>query len=99
MSALDFRQLGAGTNGVPCVAFEVLTRARMLPLQAMVLLVVSQAAAGQQSVPKAQTVAQPTVACESKPGERAECAADTSKGIMLLRSTGDAPCLLGKTWG
>ena len=27
------------------------------------------------------------------------CQADTSRGIVLLRSTGDAPCLLGKTWG
>src|SRR4051812_30032798 len=40
-----------------------------------------------------------TVVCSSKPGERSSCAADTSKGVVLLRSTGDAPCLLGKTWG
>jgi hypothetical protein len=39
------------------------------------------------------------VSCASKPGERVECAADTSRGVVLLRSTGDAPCLLGKTWG
>src|SRR6185295_6183909 len=39
------------------------------------------------------------VACSSKPGERSSCAADTSKGVVLLRSTGEAPCLLGKTWG
>src|SRR5262249_30254077 len=25
--------------------------------------------------------------------------ADTSKGVALVRSTGEAPCLLGKTWG
>ena len=25
--------------------------------------------------------------------------ADTSEGVVLLRSMGDAPCLLGKTWG
>ena len=25
--------------------------------------------------------------------------ADTSKGVVLLRSMGDAPCLLGRTWG
>jgi Protein of unknown function (DUF3011) len=40
-----------------------------------------------------------TVACSSKPGERQHCPADTSKGIALARSGGDAPCLLGKTWG
>jgi hypothetical protein len=37
--------------------------------------------------------------CASKPGERETCPADTSHGIVLVRSTGDAPCLLGKTWG
>ena len=52
-----------------------------------------------QSPPTPQPVAATTVSCESKPGERSQCAADTSKGIVLLRSTGDAPCLLGKTWG
>jgi hypothetical protein len=27
------------------------------------------------------------------------CAADTSKGVVLVRSTGASACLLGKTWG
>jgi hypothetical protein len=40
-----------------------------------------------------------TVACASKAGERNACAAGTSAGVVLLRSSGDAPCLLGKTWG
>jgi Protein of unknown function (DUF3011) len=40
-----------------------------------------------------------TVACSSKPGDRSVCKADTSRGIVLLRSTGEAPCLLGRTWG
>ena len=39
------------------------------------------------------------VACSSKPGDRTSCAADTSAGVVLARSTGEAPCLLGKTWG
>jgi hypothetical protein len=39
------------------------------------------------------------VSCSSKPGERQDCPADTSKGVVLARSTGEAPCLLGKTWG
>jgi Protein of unknown function (DUF3011)/Amidohydrolase len=51
-----------------------------------------------QSAAASQSVAA-TVTCSSKPGERSSCAADTSKGVVLLRSTGDAPCLIGRTWG
>jgi hypothetical protein len=47
----------------------------------------------------AATVAPVRVACSSKPGERQHCPADTSKGVVLARSAGEAPCLLGKTWG
>jgi hypothetical protein len=39
------------------------------------------------------------VTCTSQPGGRTECAADTSAGVLLVRSTGAAACLLGKTWG
>jgi len=41
----------------------------------------------------------PTVTCASQAGERQHCAADTSAGVALVRSTGTAPCLLGKNWG
>ncbi|HEY1306059.1 MAG TPA: DUF3011 domain-containing protein [Vicinamibacterales bacterium] len=41
----------------------------------------------------------PSVTCTSEPGERSVCPADTSRGVVLQRSTGEAPCLLGKTWG
>ena len=45
-------------------------------------------------------LAQPTtVACSSKVGERQHCAADTSAGVALQKSTGTGECLLGKTWG
>jgi hypothetical protein len=37
--------------------------------------------------------------CESKAGERNVCPADTSSGVALVKSTGPAACLLGKTWG
>jgi len=37
--------------------------------------------------------------CSSQAGERIHCQADTSAGVALLRSTGTAACLLGKTWG
>ena len=39
------------------------------------------------------------VTCVSKPGERQQCPADTSKGVALARSQGEAACLLGKSWG
>ena len=65
-----------------------------------VLLAVSPVSADQQTVTATSpSSAQPTLACASKPGERTQCAADTSRGVVLLRSSGDAPCLLGKTWG
>jgi len=40
-----------------------------------------------------------TVTCESEPGKRQSCPADTSQGVVLVRSTGTYACLLGKTWG
>jgi hypothetical protein len=40
-----------------------------------------------------------TVVCASTPGGRQECPADTSRGVVLARSSGEAACLLGKTWG
>ncbi len=40
-----------------------------------------------------------TVTCSSRPGERRHCPADTSQGVLLSKSSGEAPCLLGKTWG
>jgi len=39
------------------------------------------------------------IVCASQPGERNSCAADTSAGVVLLRSSGQGPCLLGRTWG
>jgi hypothetical protein len=39
------------------------------------------------------------VSCESQAGERLHCPATTSSGVSLLKSTGQAECLLGKTWG
>jgi hypothetical protein len=44
--------------------------------------------------------AQPaTVTCSSRVGEKQQCPADTSGGVALQRSTGEAACLLGRTWG
>ena len=40
-----------------------------------------------------------TVSCSSEAGARIHCPANTSAGVALVRSTGTAACLLGKTWG
>ncbi len=48
----------------------------------------------------AQTPAPPApLVCESQPGGRQVCPADTSAGVALVKATGPAACLLGKTWG
>lgn len=55
--------------------------------------------------PEAQPQAAPPpgqpaiLTCSSKAGERQHCRANTSAGVALRRSTGEADCLLGKTWG
>ena len=40
-----------------------------------------------------------SVNCASSDGERQHCAANTSAGVLMSRSTGEGACLLGKTWG
>jgi hypothetical protein len=56
-------------------------------------------AATEPASPNADTQeAMATVSCTST-RERVQCAADTSAGVALLRSTGSGSCLLGKTWG
>src|SRR5262245_62439623 len=65
----------------------------------VVCLLVSLLAASAQNAPAPSGASQITVSCASKAGERTQCAADTSAGVVLVRSTGTAACLLGKTWG
>src|SRR6185503_21078434 len=51
-----------------------------------------------QSAPPVQST--PTViTCVSKLGERQVCTADTTAGVVLVRSIGESECLLGKNWG
>jgi hypothetical protein len=61
----------------------------------------AQGADPRPAAPEATSPAPPaiTVACSAKLGERQHCPADTSRGVTLVRSRGEAPCLLGKTWG
>jgi hypothetical protein len=50
--------------------------------------------------PQAQTLVTPArIVCQSRPGERESCAANTSAGVVLVNSIGTAACLLGRTWG
>ena len=39
------------------------------------------------------------LSCESERGARVQCPAETSSGVVLAESTGEAACTLGKTWG
>jgi len=55
------------------------------------------AQAAEPATPPSRPV--PTVVCASKPGEREHCPANTSKGVALVKSSGESACLLGKTWG
>jgi hypothetical protein len=73
----------------------------MLTWAALALLPVlsSMPMRAQDTTAAPQTSALPPLACASTPGQRTQCAADTSKGVVLVQSTGTAPCLLGKTWG
>ena len=56
----------------------------------------SQQPAAEASTPAPQ---QNRISCQSQPGERQQCTADTSAGVALVSASGAAPCLLGKTWG
>jgi len=40
-----------------------------------------------------------SVSCSSETGQQEHCPADTTTGVVLLKSTGSTGCLLGKTWG
>jgi Protein of unknown function (DUF3011) len=73
----------------------------VVPLAAAMLGLALVATPGPASAdePQPPAASAVTVSCSSKPGERQSCPADTSKGVALARSTGQAPCLLGKTWG
>jgi hypothetical protein len=48
-----------------------------------------------QQAPANQT----QITCTSQAGQRIACPANTSAGVALVKSTGPATCLLGKTWG
>jgi len=62
-----------------------------------VALVPNRAAAAEAG---GQEVSGDRITCDSPSGGgRTSCPADTSAGVVLLRSKGTAACLLGKSWG
>src|SRR3954465_4198646 len=69
---------------------------------AALVFLVPDSSRAQEAQPPQTTQAPPTavtITCASTTGERNACSADTSAGVVLMRSTGQGPCLLGKTWG
>jgi hypothetical protein len=76
----------------------MMTSRAFLSAAAALIVFMSSSAAAARAQEKAAPP-QATVVCSSAPGARSSCPADTSKGVVLLRSSGNAPCLLGKTWG
>jgi len=46
-----------------------------------------------------QATVSSVVSCVSADGQRQQCAADTSAGVVMLRQTSEANCLLGRNWG
>jgi predicted porin len=54
-------------------------------------------ASAQQS--SAQVTVSSVVTCVSTGDQRQHCSADTSAGVVMLRPTGEAACLLGRNWG
>ena len=49
--------------------------------------------------PPPQAPAAVLIECRSELGGQTSCPADTSRGVVLVRSIGSQACLLGKTWG
>jgi hypothetical protein len=49
--------------------------------------------------PAEKPSASSAVSCSSAAGEQQHCTADTTAGVILLRTTVSAACLLGNTWG
>ena len=76
--------------------------ARSFPLVTVVLASAASFAAAQDPPTGAASVVKAVpvrVSCSSKAGERQECPANTKNGVVLAHSSGEAPCLLGRSWG
>src|SRR5262249_17154932 len=74
-------------------------RAAAAAVAILMALAVPTLAGGQTPDQTQPAAPQGIILCTSPPGARILCAADTSAGVALVRSTGKAPCLLGESWG
>jgi hypothetical protein len=72
---------------------KLMTRLALKMMLVMVPITIATSASAQTTDPAVAVV------CGSKPGERQTCAADTTGGVTLVRSTGAVSCELGKSWG
>ena len=86
-------------QSIATTLLRLLTVFLLLPPATVAAQTPSSPAPGTPDQNTAQKTVVGPVTCSSKPGERSSCAADTSKGVVLLRSMGEAPCMLGRTWG
>ena len=69
---------------------------RYFTLPVLVLGLVLSTSAQQNST---QVTVSSVVTCVSSGDQRQHCAADTNAGVVMLRPTGEAACLLGRNWG
>lgn len=67
----------------------------LLSLLGAVVLIVENGGAQEAT----STTLTTTVTCSSSDAARQHCAANTSAGVLMVRTIGSAACLLGKTWG
>ena len=65
----------------------------------LVLLVALWNVCAQAQQAPASQPTQTAITCVAKLGERRVCTADTTAGVVLVRSIGESECLLGKNWG
>jgi hypothetical protein len=87
--------MGSALSDRVCRSHDRLSVAGML----LLMTIAVPAAGGPQTSERSSAESAATVTCSSSAGTREHCAADTSAGVALIRSSGDGPCLLGKTWG
>ena len=100
----SFTKMGTASADGRRMTIERRTIWRVLAISLLTVMVAGRLHAQEASPVDApgaadQPAAANRVTCESRPGERQHCPADTSAGVILLRSMGAAPCLLGRTWG
>lgn len=81
------------------VSNHTLGRSAPALMAQVVLVAIATTIASAQAAAPAPAPPAAHVVCSSSAGERQHCAADTSGGVALVRSTGTSACLLGKNWG